>query len=164
MTKTLLASLALVLCLGACGGDKAAQAPANEAAPAGSLSAEEQVKERVKNMKILAQANKSLKEVAAGEQAFDAAKVQAAAATLNQAANQGWEHYSVATIDTKSNALPAVWEQNDAFKQEIQKFQDASKALNAAAAQGTLDAVKAPIGQVGESCKSCHTAFKAKAS
>ncbi|AUZ03997.1 MULTISPECIES: c-type cytochrome [Vitreoscilla] len=161
MTKTLLASLALALCLSACGGEKTA--PADKAA-AGRLSAEDQVKERVKNMKVLAQANKTLKEVAAGDAAFDAAKVQAAAATLNQAANQGWEHYSITTIDTKSNALPVVWEKNDAFKQEIQKLQDASKALNEAAAQGTLDAVKAPIGQVGESCKSCHTAFKARTS
>ena len=32
--------------------------------------------------------------------------------------------------------------------------------LKAASAQGGVDAIKAPLAKVGESCKTCHTAFK----
>ena len=62
--------------------------------------------------------------------------------------------------EVKSEAQPAVWEQNDKFQQEIKTFQASVAELKTASAQGGLDAIKAPLAKVGESCKSCHTTFK----
>ena len=95
-----------------------------------------------------------------GYHGFDDAKMKEAVASLDTHANQGWEHFDAATKDVKSDALPAVWEQNDKFQQEIKTFQASVAALKAASAQGGVDAIKAPLAKVGESCKTCHTAFK----
>lgn len=168
MNKTYLSVCALstLLMLSACGGEQkdAANAAQNNDATqtAAVASPEDQVSERQKSMKAIAKANRTLKEMLEGKTAFDAAAMQEAAATLNTHANAGWERYDAATKAVESSALPAVWEKNDQFQQEIKTFQASVGELNTAAAQGTLDAIKAPVAKVGESCKSCHTAFKAK--
>ena len=167
-----LCSLMVVLALGACsGGNEAAktdvaptQGTAASAAPANTataaLSPEEQVEAREQNMKAIAKASKALRAMAEGREGFDEAKMKEAVALLDSHANQGWEHFDAATKDVKSDALPAVWEQNDKFQQEIKTFQTAVADLKAASAQGGVDAIKAPLAKVGESCKTCHTAFK----
>ena len=161
-----LSALMMALALGACsGGNDAAKTEAaktDTAAPAstGALSPEAQVEAREKNMKAIAKANKTLRAMAEGKEGFDEAKMKEAVALLDTHANQGWEHFDAATKDVKSDALPAVWEQNDKFQQEIKTFQDSVAALKAASAQGGVDAIKAPLAKVGESCKTCHTAFK----
>ena len=161
-----LSALMMALALGACsGGNDAAKAEAaktDTAAPAstGALSPEAQVEAREKNMKAIAKANKTLRAMAEGKEGFDEAKMKEAVALLDTHANQGWEHFDAATKDVKSDALPAVWEQNDKFQQEIKTFQASVAALKAASAQGGVDAIKAPLAKVGESCKTCHTAFK----
>ena len=163
-----LSALMMALALGACsGGNDAAKAEAaktDTAAPAsastGALSPEAQVDAREKNMKAIAKANKTLRAMAEGKEGFDEAKMKEAVALLDSHANQGWEHFDAATKDVKSDALPAVWEQNDKFQQEIKTFQASVAALKAASAQGGVDAIKAPLAKVGESCKTCHTAFK----
>ena len=161
-----LSALMMALALGACsGGNDAAKTEAaktDTAAPAstGALSPEAQVDAREKNMKAIAKANKTLRAMAEGKEGFDEAKMKEAVALLDSHANQGWEHFDAATKDVKSDALPAVWEQNDKFQQEIKTFQASVAALKAASAQGGVDAIKAPLAKVGESCKTCHTAFK----
>ena len=161
-----LSALMMALALGACsGGNDAAKTEAaktDTAAPAstGALSPEAQVEAREKNMKAIAKANKTLRAMAEGKEGFDEAKMKEAVALLDSHANQGWEHFDAATKDVKSDALPAVWEQNDKFQQEIKTFQASVAALKAASAQGGVDAIKAPLAKVGESCKTCHTAFK----
>ncbi|UOO90154.1 cytochrome c [Vitreoscilla massiliensis] len=169
-----LCSLMVVLALGACSGGNeavksdavpaqqgntaASAAPANTATAA--LSPEEQVEAREKNMKAIAKASKTLRAMAEGKEGFDDAKMKEAVALLDTHANQGWEYFDVATKDVKSEAQPAVWEQNDKFQQEIKTFQASVAELKTASAQGGLDAIKAPFAKVGESCKSCHTTFK----
>ena len=164
-----LSALMMALALGACsGGNDAAKTEAaktDTAAPAsastGALSPEAQVEAREKNMKAIAKANKTLRAMAEGKEGFDEAKMKEAVALLDTHANQGWEYFDAATKDVKSEAQPAVWEQNDKFQQEIKTFQASVAELKTASAQGGLDAIKAPLAKVGESCKSCHTTFKA---
>ena len=46
---------------------------------------------------------------------------------------------------------------------EAEKFQQATAELNAAAQTATsIDDVMPAFGQVGQSCKSCHTDFRVK--
>ena len=158
-----LSALVMALALGACSGSNdtaKTDATAPASASTGALSPEAQVEARGQNMKAIAKANKSLRAMAEGKEGFDDTKMKEAVALLDTHANQGWEHFDAATKDVKSEALPAVWEQNDTFQQEIKTFQASVAALKTASAQGGVDAIKAPLAKVGESCKSCHTAFK----
>ena len=171
-----LCSLMVVLALSACsGGNDAAKTEtaqpdastqtstpaASASTSSASLSPEEQVEAREKNMKAFGKASKQLRAMVEGKEGFDEAKMKEAVALLDTHANQGWEYFDAATKDVKSEAQPAVWEQNDKFQQEIKTFQASVAELKTASAQGGLDAIKAPLAKVGESCKSCHTTFKA---
>ena len=162
-----LCSLMVVLALGACsGGNDAAKPDAStqtntSAASTSILSPEVQVEAREKNMKAFGKASKQLRAMVEGKEGFDDAKMKEAVASLDTHANQGWEYFDAATKEVKSEAQPAVWEQNDKFQQEIKTFQASVAELKTASAQGGLDAIKAPLAKVGESCKSCHTTFKA---
>ena len=171
-----LCSLMVVLALGACsGGNDAAKTEtakpdastqtntsvASASTGSATLSPEEQVEAREKNMKAFGKASKQLRAMVEGKEGFDDAKMKEAVASLDTHANQGWEYFDTATKEVKSEAQPAVWEQNDKFQQEIKTFQASVAELKTASAQGGLDAIKAPLAKVGESCKSCHTTFKA---
>ena len=168
-----LCSLMVVLALGACSGgndtaktetakpDASTQTNTSASTGSATLSPEEQVEAREKNMKAFGKASKQLRAMVEGKEGFDDAKMKEAVASLDTHANQGWEYFDAATKEVKSEAQPAVWEQNDKFQQEIKTFQASVVELKTASAQGGLDAIKAPLAKVGESCKSCHTTFKA---
>ena len=171
-----LCSLMVVLALGACsGGNDAAKtettkpdastqtntSAASASTGSATLSPEEQVEAREKNMKAFGKASQQLRAMVEGKEGFDDAKMKEVVASLDTHANQGWEYFDAATKEVKSEAQPAVWEQNDKFQQEIKTFQASVAELKTASAQGGLDAIKAPLAKVGESCKSCHTTFKA---
>lgn len=93
-------------------------------------------------------------------QNFDAAAFARLAAQLQQSADKPWPHYRAGSDGRGSDAAAAVWENPQAFQAAIKRFTDAAAALNVAAQSGSYDQVKAPFGQLGESCKACHKAFK----
>jgi len=60
--------------------------------------------------------------------------------------------------DTK--AKPEIWTEMDKFREKANKSQEDVVRLNAAAKTGNLDAIKTAAGAVGQSCKSCHDAYR----
>lgn len=62
--------------------------------------------------------------------------------------------------DTK--AKPEIWKQRAKFDAAALKMQEDVAKLNAAAKTGSLDAIKAAAGAVGQSCKACHDDYQAK--
>ena len=96
-----------------------------------------------------------------GETPYDAAAFQAAADSLDANAGKPWAYYTAESANEKSEAKAEIWSKPDEFKKEIDKFTAATAALKVAAAAGNLDSVKKPAGEVGQSCKSCHDAFRA---
>ncbi len=60
--------------------------------------------------------------------------------------------------DTK--AKPEIWTDPDKFNAGAMKMQDEMAKLNAAAKGGSLDAIKAAVGDVGKACKGCHDDFR----
>ena len=60
--------------------------------------------------------------------------------------------------DTK--AKPEIWTEMDKFREKAGKSQEDVVKLNAAAKTGNLDAIKAAVGAVGQSCKACHDAYR----
>ena len=59
-----------------------------------------------------------------------------------------------------TRSKPTVWTQKDKFADEVTKNQEAVAKLVAAGKTGNLDQIKAAVGPVGQSCKSCHDEFR----
>lgn len=59
-----------------------------------------------------------------------------------------------------TRSKPTIWTQKDKFAAEITKNQEAVAKLVAAGKTGNLDQIKAAVGPVGQSCKSCHDEFR----
>ena len=178
-----LSSLAALTLLAACGGQSgSAAAPAaasattataaTTSAPAvvgtstatattgAALSPKDAVEERERLMKAFKKDFGTIGKIVKGETPYDAAAFQAAADSLDANAGKPWAHYTPESANEKSEAKAEVWSKPDEFKKEIDKFTAATAALKTAAAAGNLDAVKKPVGDVGQSCKSCHDAFR----
>lgn len=166
MNKPLLTMGTLAaLLLSACGGQnetkpaEPAAAPATtSAAPADSAKAA--VEERERLMDIFKESAGTMGKMIKGETPYDAAAFQAAADTMAENADKPWVHYTEESAKEESGAKPDVWSKPEQFKQEADKFIAAAAALKTAATQGSLDAVKKPFGDVGQSCKSCHDSFR----
>ena len=60
--------------------------------------------------------------------------------------------------DTK--AKPEIWENMDDFKAKLEKMQQETAKLPAAA--GDFNALKAQAGETGKACKACHDKYKNK--
>lgn len=59
----------------------------------------------------------------------------------------------------KSHALPAIWEDWDAFESAAKTLEETSTAFAAAVAGGDRGAIGGALGKLGDSCKSCHDDF-----
>lgn len=145
--STLIASASAALILAACG----AGAPE---VPKGEIS-QSRTDAFKKMMPDFAAMGKMVK----GEEAFDEAKFQAAAAAFAEHAQKPFEFFE---SDPKGNgdALPAVWEKTEEFAAAREQFLKAVENLNAAAQTAKLDELKTAYGEVGASCKSCHDSFR----
>jgi len=59
-------------------------------------------------------------------------------------------------------AKPEVWKESAKFRAAADKMIGEVAKLDAAAKGGSLDAIKAAAGAVGQSCKACHDDFRAE--
>jgi cytochrome c556 len=62
----------------------------------------------------------------------------------------------------KTHAKAAIWQKPETFKKDAVAFADAAHKLDAAAAMGDLAATRAQMAALGETCKTCHQAFREK--
>ena len=92
---------------------------------------------------------------------FDADVFKEQATFLAEEAKNPWSHF--ANAEAAGNATEAVWSNFDGFRAEADNFQQVTSELSAAAQTATsVEDVMPAIGQVGDSCKSCHTDFRVK--
>jgi cytochrome c556 len=82
-----------------------------------------------------------------------------ALAAISQLASTG---FAVEGTVKGSRAKNAIWENKTDFDEKLTAFQTASTALAAAAKTGDADKAKAAFGDVGKSCKGCHTDYRKK--
>ena len=61
----------------------------------------------------------------------------------------------------KTKAKAAIWAEQDAFNQAMEKFQQAALETQSAVQQGDTKALKTALRSLGGSCKGCHYDFKA---
>lgn len=126
-----------------------------------STSVDPDVKARQDSMKSWGDAMGIMGDMAEAPDTFDAELLKEQAAFLAEDAATPWSHFE--NQEAAGNATEAVWSNADGFRAEAENFQQATAELNAAAQTATsIDDVMPAFGQVGQSCKSCHTDFRVK--
>ena len=119
------------------------------------------VKARQDSMKSWGDAMGIMGDMAEAPDTFDAEVFKEQAAFLAKDSASPWSHFE--NKEAVGNATDAVWSNADGFRAEAENFQKVTAELNAAAQTATsIDDVKPAFGEVGASCKSCHTDFKVK--
>ncbi|KAF0811648.1 Cytochrome c' [Andreprevotia sp. IGB-42] len=110
---------------------------------------------RQADMKQLLRLSETLSGMTRGRQPFVAADFANTARLLQQAASKPWAHFPEYT-----SAQPADANAAKAFTKAAADFQQATDHLNAAAASGKLEDVRAPMLRVEDSCSTCHRVFR----
>lgn len=133
-----------------------ASSSASTSATATEMSAEQHIDAREDIMESFAGVMKSMRGMTEDPSKFNVEEVKKHAETLSQ---DPWVHFPETAKG--GDAKDDVWTKPDQFKAEIDKFKTAVDAFKTASqTANSIDAVKAQFGEVGASCKSCHTAFK----
>jgi cytochrome c556 len=60
----------------------------------------------------------------------------------------------------ETKAEPKIWSEQDKFRAAAEQMQENMVKLDAAARSGSLDTIKAAVGDTGKSCKSCHDSYR----
>ena len=119
------------------------------------------VKARQDTMKSWGDAMGVMGDMVKAPDTFDAAVFKEQASFLAEDAANPWSHFE--NQEAMGNATEAVWSNADGFSAEADNFQKVTAELNAAAQSATsVEDVQPAFGEVGASCKSCHTDFKVK--
>ena len=97
-----------------------------------------------------------------GRMPFDAKVAEEDAALLDTIDKLPFVAFIDGTDKGETNAKSEIWKQRARFDAAALKMQEDVAKLNAAAKTGSLDAIKAAAGAVGQSCKACHDDYQAK--
>ncbi|MBP6463533.1 MAG: cytochrome c [Rubrivivax sp.] len=97
-----------------------------------------------------------------GRMPFDAKVAAEDAALLDTIDKLPFVAFIDGTDKGETNAKSEIWKQRAKFDAAALKMQEDVAKLNAAAKTGSLDAIKAAAGAVGQSCKACHDDYQAK--
>ncbi len=121
------------------------------------------IKIRMDEMKQLGEHMKGLAEMAKGDTPIDAAKISTAAAEMGRIANNIPELFPPNSLEHPSEATATIWSQWPDFKIEAASLSVLSSQLAAdAETLATPEELQAKLGQLGETCKSCHETFRLK--
>lgn len=116
------------------------------------------VKARMNGMTAIAENLKTIGLMARSETAFDAATARAAAASIAQHAAEVDALFAAPEDDPKSEALPAIWEDYPRFTAIAIDME--TVALTWAEGITTQPDTVAALTAIGQTCRSCHTAFR----
>jgi len=98
-----------------------------------------------------------------GDRPYDKDLFLRNATRVEQLLAMSWEAFGPGTdTGAPTKAKPEIWKEPAKFKQHQEQTMAAAAKLVAAARVGTLDAVKGPFGDLGNSCNSCHDDFQSK--
>lgn len=80
--------------------------------------------------------------------------------TMGELANIVPKVFPEGSGDGKTEALPDIWEDPEAFKERLDDFVEAAKAMPEAVASGDRRQIGGAIQTLGEACKGCHDNFR----
>ncbi len=98
--------------------------------------------------------------MANGRMPFDAAVVTENATILEMVTRLPLAGFVAGSDKGETRAKPEIWSDTPKFKAVGEKLHDDAVKLLAAAKTGNIDSIKAAVGPVGGSCKSCHDDFR----
>ena len=123
------------------------------------------VKQRQAAMTLQGKYFGPLAAMAQGKAPYNKETVVRNAEFLSALSKMPWDGFAESTKDEKSiktAALPAIWKDNDKFKQAAQKLEDETSKLAQVSKSGDEAAVKTQIGATGKACGGCHQDFREK--
>ena len=99
--------------------------------------------------------------VVKGEKPFDAAEVQTALEAFNEHAQSldVAAAFPEGSSEGDTRASPKIWEDMAGFQAKADEYKAAAAAAVEAAPQD-VDALRAQVGAIGETCESCHSTFR----
>ena len=98
--------------------------------------------------------------MANGKIPFDAKQAADNADTATTMSKLPYAGFIEGTDHGDTKADPKIWAEMDKFRAAATKMQDEMVKLNAAAKTGSIEAVKAAVGDTGKACKACHDAYR----
>jgi cytochrome c556 len=98
--------------------------------------------------------------MAAGKAPFDAKFAAESASVAAYMSKLPWAAFVDGSDKGNTKAKPDIWAEKAKFIEYSEKMQAEMSKLDAAAKTGNLDSIKAAVGAVGGSCKTCHDAFR----
>lgn len=98
--------------------------------------------------------------MANGRVPYDQAVALANAEIVERLSHLPWAGFGAGTEGGK--AKPEIWKEQAKFKESQDKLMAETAKLVVAAKAGNLDALKAQFNTTGETCKTCHDAFRGK--
>lgn len=119
------------------------------------------VEKRQAAMKAVGGGTKTIGDMLKGATAFDAAKANAALATMQAAAADFGNHFPDGSEAADSEAGPKIWSDRAGFDAVLAKFQSDLNAAVSAAPQDQAG-VQAAFGQVASNCRTCHEGYRVK--
>lgn len=134
-----------------------------DTAPVTGDQAKALMHERHEGMESIGKANKAIRDQLQGNSPdlgvvrSNAAKI----ADLSQKAS-GWFHAGTGPEAGNTGAKPEIWQNPQDFAAKLGTFQAAAKAFAAAAGGNDVNAVKARMGTLGDTCKACHEKYRSK--
>jgi len=121
---------------------------------------EDAVKYRESAMFIQSQHLGRVAAMASGRVPYDAAAATANAEVVAMISKLPWAGFGPGTEGGK--AKPDIWKEQAKFKELNERLMAETEKLAAATKAGNLDAVKAAVASVGETCKTCHDTFRSR--
>lgn len=116
------------------------------------------VKARMDVMGVVGANTKVLGDMAGDKAPYDATAAEAAKLALAAAAAQIPAAFEVEADDPVSEARPDIWMNMEGFVEKANALETAAGAMDVS----SLAALQAGMGTLAETCKSCHTDFRAK--
>lgn len=95
----------------------------------------------------------------------DAAKIKAGMVVMNKAAAAMPAWFPAGTgpeSGAATKARPEIWKDKAGFAEDARAFAAETRKLQALAASGDFDAMKAQAKTVGGTCGACHSGFRVK--
>ncbi len=122
---------------------------------------EDLVKERQAAMVLIGKYFGTLELMAKNKLPFDAEIVARNVAYLDVLGQMPWDGFSEATINVKSEALPAIYKNPDKFKKAAHDMELNITKLKNAQKKNPAD-MKVMIDEAGKVCQFCHDKFREK--
>jgi cytochrome c556 len=154
-TSLAITALAATVLLAGCGQGGGAGAEADD-------SPEGQAYEfRHAVMELVARKNGVLGGMARGEVPDDQALFTKSASDLVALSGMILEGFQTPGIVAGSRSVPEIWSNMADFTQKATDFQNAARAVAAAAQSGDFAGAKELAGQIGPTCGGCHRPYRA---